>query len=129
MPRKARRKEKNLPHHIMSRSIPELNLFQCDDDKEHYLSLLKTSAKVHRVDVLAYCLMDNHVHILVHPQGGDISKFMKNVNNPYARYYNRLYERRGHLYGERFKNIVIEDEVQLLRTSTYIHNNPKNLLW
>ena len=129
MPRKARRREKHLPHHIMSRSIPELNLFQCDEDKEYYLTLLKKSSQVYRVDVLAYCLMDNHVHILVHPQGGDISKFMKNINNPYARYYNRTYDRRGHLYGDRFKNIVIEDEVQLLRTSTYIHNNAKDLLW
>ena len=67
--------------------------------------------------------------MLVYPQGSDIAKFMRNNNNPYAKYYNRTYERRGHLFGEGYKNIVIRDEVQLQRTSTYIHNNAKDLLW
>ncbi len=113
----------------MSRSIPELNLYNQDEDKEYYLSLMKTASRVYRVTIIAYCLMDSHVHLLVHPNGGNIGTFMKGINNPYARYYNRTYGRRGHLIGERFKNIVIEDEVQLLRTSTYIHNNAKDLLW
>jgi len=129
MSRTARKKDKNRPHHIMSRSIPELNLFNHDEDKEHYLGLMKHASQVYRVTIIAYCLMDNHVHLLIHPNGGDMGEFMKNINNPYAKYYNRTYERRGHLYGDRYKNIVIKDEVQLLRTSTYIHNNAKDLLW
>lgn len=129
MSRKARRREKKLPHHIMSRSIPELNLFNCNKDKEVHLKFIKLSAKIYQIEVLAYCLMDNHVHILVHPRGGNISKFMKAINNPYAKYYNRVYGRRGHLYSDRFKNIVIRDEVHLIRTSTYIHNNAKDLLY
>ena len=129
MPRTARKKDKNRPHHIMSRSIPELNLFTCNEDKEYYLSLMKTAAQVYRITIIAYCLMDNHTHLMVHPYGGNISKFMKNINNIYAKYYNRTYDRRGHLYEGRFKNIIIKDEVQLLRTSTYIHNNPKSLLY
>ena len=129
MSRTARKKDKNRPHHIMSRSIPELNLFNHDEDKEHYLSLMKSASQVYRVTIIAYCLMDNHVHLLVHLNGANIGKFMKNINNPYAKYYNRTYDRRGHLYGDRYKNIIIKDEVQLLRTSTYIHNNVKDLLW
>lgn len=129
MPRSARKRAKKQPHHIMSRSIPELDLFTCNDDKDFYLNLMKASSRIHGVAVLSYCLMDNHMHLLVHPQGGDIAKFMRTINNPYAKYYNRTYKRRGHLFGDRYKNIVIEDEVQLLRTSTYIHNNAKDLLW
>ena len=113
MPRTARKRDKNRPHHIMSRSIPELNLFRCEDDKDYYLSLMKTASQIYRITIIAYCLMDNHVHLLVHPYGGDISKFMKNINNTYAKYYNRNYERRGHLYDDRFKNIIIKDEVHL----------------
>lgn len=128
MARTARKKDKNKPHHIMSRSIPELYLFRCNKDKECYLTLMKKAAQIHRITIIAYCLMDNHVHLLVHPYGGNISKFMKNINNTYAKYYNRTYGRRGHLYGDRFKNIIIKDEVHLLRTTTYIHNNPKDLL-
>ncbi len=129
MSRKARVRAKHQPHHIMSRSIPELDLFNCNEDKEYYLNLIKASTLMYNVKVLAYCIMDNHIHMLVHPQGGDIAKFMRKINNPYAKYYNRTYKRRGHLFGERYKNIIIKDETHLLRTSTYIHNNAKDLLW
>ncbi len=59
----------------MSRSIPELDLFTSNEDKEIYLSLIKASADTYQVKVLAYCHMDNHVHMLIHPSGGDIAKF------------------------------------------------------
>lgn len=72
--------------------------------------------------------MDNHVYLLIYPQGSNIAKFMRTINNPYAKYYNRTYEGRGHLFSKRYKNIVISDEAQLLRISTYIHNNAKDLL-
>ena len=129
MPRQARNREKNQPHHIMCRSIDELLLFNTDEDKEYYLKLIKASALIFRIEILSYCLMDNHVHMLVHPRKGDISKFMHAINNPYAKYYNRINSRRGHLFSERFKNIVIKDLNQLLRNSTYIHNNAKDLLY
>jgi len=128
MPRTARKKDKKNPQHLMSRSIPELDLFRSDEDKDYYTRLMKTASQVYRITIIAYCLMDNHVHLLVHPNGGDISKFMKNINNTYAKYYNRTYGRSGHLYRDRFKNIIIKDEVQLIRTSTYIHHNPKVLI-
>ncbi len=129
MSRKKRDKAKKLPHHIITRSIPERNLFNDKEDKELFLRLIKEAAKIYRVEILAYCLMDNHVHMLVHPRGGDISKFMFKINNPYAIEYNKKYERRGTLISSRFKNIIIRDLNQLLRTSTYIHNNAKDLLY
>ena len=129
MSRKVRERAKKLPHHIMSQCIPELMLFNTEEDKDYYLNLIKVSSVIYRIQIIAYCLMDNHIHLLVHPRGGDISKFMRAINNPYAKYYNKTYGRRGHLFSERFVNIVIKSEAQLLRTSTYIHNNPKDLLW
>lgn len=129
MPRQSRQRAEKSPHHIMCRSIDELLMFTNGEDKEKYLALLKASAKIYRIEILSYCLMDNHVHLLVHPRGGDISKFMQAVNNPYAKYYNRTYGRKGHLFADRFKNIVVKDLNQLLRNSTYIHNNAKDLLY
>ncbi len=129
MSRKTRNRAKKQPHHIISKSIPERNLFDDNEDKELYLSFIKEAAKIYHIEVLAYCLMDNHVHILVHPRGGDISKFMFKINNPYANEYNKKYERKGTLFASRFKNIIIRDLNQLLRTSTYIHNNAKDLLY
>lgn len=127
MPRNPRQKPNQLPHHIMSRSIPELELFLTNQDRDYYLSLIVKSAKIHQMVIVAYCLMSNHVHLLIHPMGGDISIFMKEINHPYAKYYNYKYNRRGPLFGGRFKNIIIKDEAQFLRASTYIHNNPKDL--
>lgn len=129
MPRTARNRNKKLPHHIISRSISEVQLFNCDKDKEFYINLIESSSTIFRIEIISYCLMDNHVHILIHPRGGDISKFMHAINNTYAKYYNRKNKRRGHLFSERFKNIVVEDTNQLLRNSTYIHNNASDLLY
>ena len=129
MPRQARNKDKKHPHHMICRSIDEVLLFNTDEDKEYYLNLIRAASRIYRVEILAYCLMDTHAHILVHPREGDISKFMHAINNPYAKYYNRVNSRRGHLFGGRFKNIVVKDFNQLLRNSTYIHNNAKDLLY
>ena len=129
MPRQARNKEKNQPHHIISRGIDEVKLCATDEDKEFYVNLINASSNVYRIEILSYCIMDTHVHILIHPRKGDISKFMHAINNSYAKYYNRVHKRRGHLFAERFKNIVVKGFTQLLRNSTYIHNNPKDLLY
>lgn len=118
MPRQGRERAIKSPHHIMCRSIDEILMFNNDQDKEIYLALMKSSSKIYRIELLSYCLMDNHVHILVHPRGGDISKFMQAINNPYAKYYNRTNGRKGHMFAERFKNVVVKDLNQLLRNST-----------
>jgi putative transposase len=128
MSRKPRNRAKKLPHHTICKSIPERNLYNDNEDKELYLAYMGEAAKIYNIDVLAYCLMDNHVHILVYPQGGDISKFMFMINNRHANEYNKKYERSGTLFASRFKNIIIRDLSHLLRTSTYIHNNAKDLL-
>jgi len=129
MPRKARNKEKKQPHHIICRGIDEVDLCATDEDKDCYINLMSGASIVYNIEILSYCIMDTHVHILVHPRKGDISKFMHAINNAYAKYYNREHKRRGHLFAERFKNIVVKDLNQLLRNSTYIHNNPKDLLY
>lgn len=128
MPRKARKKDRNKPHHIMSRSIQEVPLFQTYEDKDVYMELMVNAVKIHQIQVIACCLMDTHVHLLVDPKGSDISKFMKQINNPYAKKYNKKYDRRGHLYADRFKNIIIDNDAQLLNTTVYIYNNAKDLL-
>ena len=129
MSRQPRIRERNLPHHIISRSIPELDLYRSNRDKNIYLKQLVKCAEIYQISIIAYCLMDTHVHLLIHPKGGDISRFMRDLNQRYAKYYNRQYKRRGPLFSERFKNIVVLDENQLFTTSVYIHNNSKDILY
>lgn len=127
MCRVARTKAKILPHHIISRGMDEAMLFIDTEDKEEYIEILKNASIEYYFEVIAYCLMDTHLHLLIHPRGADISRFMGKINHSYARYYNKKYSRRGHVFMERFKNIVIENDNQFIRTSTYIHCNPKDL--
>ena len=127
MPRIARRKDPDLPHHIMCRSISEIRLFRNDDDKIKYLQLMAQYCQKFECKVLTYCLMDTHVHIQLDPRGSDISKFMHGLNQCYAQYYNRKYHRHGHVFQNRFINKVIDVDEYNLTVSAYIHNNPKDL--
>jgi len=68
--------------------------------------------------------MDNHVHLLIDDNGNDISKVLKSINISYAYYFNNTYTRVGHLFQDRFKSEVINDDNYLLSASAYIHNNP-----
>ncbi len=127
MPRVARRRDPETPHHIMCRSVSEIRLFKNDDDKVKYLQLMALYCQKFECSILAYCLMDTHVHIQLDPLGCDISKFMHGVNLCYAQYYNRKYRRHGHVFQNRFISKVIDVDEYNLTVSAYIHNNPKDL--
>lgn len=81
------------------------------------------------VEVLAFCLMPNHVHLLLRQLlDGGISEFMKKTNGGYATYFNKKYERSGHLFQSRFKAIRIKTDQQLKAVFVYIHTNPVSLI-
>jgi putative transposase len=127
MARRARRKNPEATHHIMCRSISEIKLFRDDEDKREYLKRMAKYQRKYQCKILAYCLMDTHVHIHFDPQGCDMSKFMQGLNLSYVLYYNRKYKRLGPLFQDRYKNVVIENERYELVISAYIHNNPKDI--
>lgn len=127
MPRLARQKHEGAVFHIMSRSISEVQLFRSEEDKQQYLLILKEYQKVYGFIVYAYCLMDNHVHMIIFCNGADISKVMHCINFKYAKYYNSVHERHGHLFQDRFKSKIVTDDRYLIKLSAYIHNNPKDV--
>lgn len=127
MPRVARKKSSESIYHIMSRSISEVNLFGSDDDKLYYMSLLKRYCEKYHASIYAYIIMDNHVHLFLNPRGVDISTFMHCLNSAYAAYFNRQYNRHGHLFQGRFASRIVTDDVYSLTLSAYIHNNAKDI--
>jgi putative transposase len=127
MPRAARIKNPEAIYHVMARSITEFDMFPEDEDKDHFLDLLKTCKDKFHCRVYAYCLMTNHFHILLDTNGYDISKFMKSLNQRYVRYINKKYNRRGHLLAERFYSKIITNSEYALTVSAYIHNNSKDI--
>jgi putative transposase len=123
MPRMARVKTRDSMFHIMCRSISEVNLFKTRDDKLKYISLIKKYQKLHKFWVYGYCLMDNHLHMIIDANGADISNIMHSINFSYAQYFNGFHKRHGHLFQDRFRSEIIDSDRYLLTVSAYIHNN------
>lgn len=127
MPRRAREKSPQAIYHIMCRSISEIPLFREDDDKDYYLKLLKRYNKKYHCSLYAYCLMNNHLHLHLDPKGFDISTYMHSINTAYVYYFNKKYERHGHIFQERFQSRILDSERYNLAVSAYIHNNPHDI--
>lgn len=127
MPRGPRVKNAYAIYHITSRSISETLLFIDNTDKDYYLTLLKKYLEKYRCSLYAYCLMSNHVHLHLDTKGFDISTFMHSLNTAYVRYFNKKYNRHGHLFQDRFSSRILYDEAYNLAVSAYIHNNPKDI--
>jgi putative transposase len=124
MPRQARLDAPGTLHHVMVRGIDGLVLFRDDQDRENFISRLSQLVESTETRILAWALMDNHVHLLMFSGPPGISKFMRCLLTGYAITYNRKYQRRGHLFQNRYKSIVCEEEPYLLELVRYIHLNP-----
>lgn len=127
MPRTARIKNSAGIYHVIVRSISDIPLFRSSADKDKYLQLLKKYQDLFLFKVYAYCMMTTHAHLIIDCNGADISKFMKSVNQCYAAYFNRKYNRHGHVFQDRFKSKLISNDKYLLVLSAYIHNNVKDI--
>ena len=111
--------------HVMIRGVGRQVLFECADDYYYFIFLMKKYCEEMSLEVNAYCLMDNHVHMLLHDTGQELPDFMKKIGVSYALYFNSKYDRTGHLFQDRYKSIPIESERQLLATFRYILQNPE----
>lgn len=111
--------------HVIVRGIGKQVLFEEDADRRYFLSLLQRCRDDCKIVVLAYCLMENHVHLLLRDTNGSTPLFMKKIGVSYAGFYNRKYERVGHLFQDRYKSEIITDDVYLLAVYRYILNNPR----
>ena len=111
--------------HIMVQGINRERIFKKDNQKKEYIKLLKEYSEKYKIKVIAYCVMDNHVHILVnYMEIEDIIKFMQKINTIYAIYYNKNQNRVGYVYRDRYKSQVIKDRKHFINCIIYIHNNP-----
>ncbi|HEY8908854.1 MAG TPA: transposase [Desulfosporosinus sp.] len=124
MPRGQRVKVEFSTYHVVQRGNEKKQIFRDDEDKAKFLETLAKAREKYNFILYAYCLMDNHIHLLVDDNGNDISKLMKSINISYVSYFNRVYQRCGHLFQDRFKSEVVKDDRYLLEVSRYIHNNP-----
>ncbi len=124
MPRKPRTLSSTGIYHITIRSVNQQLIFEEDADYLKFLLTLSDCKKKYDVDLYAYCLMDNHIHLLINSTPAVLSSFFQSLGARFVLWYNQKYKRSGHLFQERFYSSSIEDEEYFLATLVYIHNNP-----
>ena len=124
MSRYARKKSKSGIFHVMMRGINKQTIFEDVEDRERFLATIERYKEICKYEVYGYCLMNNHVHLLLKETEEPISKAIKRICSSYVYWYNRKYERCGHLFQERYKSETVEDDVYLLTVLRYIHQNP-----
>ena len=125
MPRKARTDYKTNFFHIMVQGINKSYIFKRAKDKKVYIKMINETSQTCDLQILAYCVMDNHTHFLIKADKIDVlSKYMKIINLKYSIYYNKSHNRVGYVFRDRFKSQGIYSERQLYTCARYIINNP-----
>ena len=108
----------------MLRGINQQQIFEDSEDCEKFLQILKDCKAISEFKLYAYCLMGNHIHLLVHEVTEPIDQFMKRIATRFVYWYNIKYQRVGHLFQDRFKSEPVEDDAYFLTVLRYIHQNP-----
>lgn len=111
-------------HHIINRGVEKRKVFLCDEDFKKFIDILEEFKSMYNYTIIAYCLMDNHYHLLLHTTQNNLSFIMKRINQKYTLYFNNKYKRVGHLWQGRFKSWYIFDEKYLTVLVKYIEGNP-----
>ncbi len=111
-------------YHVMSRGNERKAVFREDADYNLFLKTLEDSSDLYKVLIHAYCLMPNHLHLLIQTQHANLSQFMKRLLGVYTIRFNRKHKRHGHLFQGRYKAILIDQDSYFLQLSRYIHLNP-----
>lgn len=125
MPRRPRYELPGLPQHVIQRGVDRQPVFFCDEDCQFYLDCLGDYANKRGISLHAYCLMSNHVHLLLSPPTtGELGGLMQDMGRRYVQYINRTYRRSGGLWQGRYKSSHIQTERYLLACMRYVEANP-----
>ena len=124
MPRQARKKSETGIYHIMLRGINQQQIFEDSEDYSKFLQVLKDCKAISEFEIYAYCLMGNHIHLLIQEIKEPIEQIMKRIATRFVYWYNIKYQRVGHLFQDRFKSEPVEDDAYFLTVLRYIHQNP-----
>ena len=125
MPRKPRQESSTGIYHWITRGINRRALFHFKKDYLFFLDLVKTHTDERQIKVFHYCLMPNHIHMLLHaPSIGDLSHFSHYVKRRYAYYHSKTTGHNGASFERMYKSIPVETETYLLDCARYIERNP-----
>jgi REP element-mobilizing transposase RayT len=111
-------------YHVICRGNDRRAVFRDDQDRKTYLEKLSLYCGQKSVDLLSYCLLTNHIHLLLETPEGNLSKMMQPFQTSYTVYFNRRHRRSGHVFEQRYKALLVDKDNYLLEVSRYIHLNP-----
>jgi len=111
-------------YHVTSRGDRREDIYEDDDDRRQWLEILGKTCNRYNWRCHAYCLMDNHYHVVLETAEANLSKGMRQLNGVYTQYFNRRHERVGHVFQGRFKGILVDRDEYLLELSRYVVLNP-----
>src|SRR5512139_504447 len=124
MPRVARLDVAGILQHVIVRGIEKREVFLDDGDRRFFLRRFSELLQETETDCLAWALMPNHAHLLLRPRRNKLAMLMRRLLTSYAVYFNLRHNRAGHLFQNRYKSIVCEEDPYLLELVRYIHLNP-----
>lgn len=125
MPRLPRSYIKTSFFHVIVQGINKEYIFDQSEDIKYYIKIMYELLKEHNIKIIAYCIMNNHAHILIEIESiKEMSKYMQRLNTKYAKYYNKKYNRVGYVFRDRYKSEGIYSEEHLYNCIHYIYNNP-----
>ena len=111
-------------YHVMNRGRRGEEIYAERNDYRLFIEILEETADLFNVRIVAYCLMSNHYHLLIHTPDGNLSECMRQINGIYAQRFNRLHKFDGQLFRGRYKSILVDVDRYLLELLRYIHKNP-----
>ncbi len=110
-------------YHIISRGDRRMAIYRDDDRRSHLAVIAQAMVRFDAV-ALAYCLMGNHDHLVVHTRSANLSRLMRHMNGAYTRTFNRRHDLVGHLFQGRFRAILVDRDAYLLAVCRYVERNP-----
>lgn len=125
MTRQRRKISNSKVYHVIVKGIDDQDIFYDDQDRRYFLKQILNLKKEINYDVYSYCLMTNHIHMVIKSEAKVLSKIMQSLMIRYVYYFNSRYERSGPLVQNRFKSKCVENQKYFLEVCRYIHRNPE----
>ena len=125
MPRQSREYSESQIYHVILRGIDKQIIFYDDKDRYVFLNQILITLEKYKYEIYAYCLMSNHIHLVLRIKDEFLSKAIQSLEIRYSKYFNEKYERSGHFFENRFKSKVVNDEKYFLDVCRYVHRNPE----
>ncbi|MBR0514268.1 MAG: transposase [Clostridia bacterium] len=124
MPRTARKISESNIYHVMLRGINRQDIFEDDGDRHYFMTTLRASKEASGFKLYGFCLMSNHVHLLMEPADEPLGRIFRRVGAKYVHWYNKKYDRVGHLFQDRFKSENVVGDLHFITVLRYILQNP-----